>query len=60
MEREDIEICQIYLKLILRNNLRNGSRSLACQPVPQPVLLVPLIYYIQSYHLTEKFVKTLK
>ena len=38
MEREDIETCQIYLKLILRNNLSNVSRSLVCQPAPQSAL----------------------
>ena len=60
MEREDIVIFQTYMKLILRSNLRNMSRSLVCQPAPQPILQVPLRYFIQTYHLTVKFKKTLK
>ena len=60
MEREDIENCHIYLKLILWCNLSNSLRSLVCQPAPQLVLQVPHIYSTQAYNLKEKFVKTLK
>ena len=44
MTREDIEICQIALKLIFCCNLCNRSGSLACPPAHQHVLTVPLIF----------------
>ena len=50
MERQDIEICQIYLKLILQCNLRNRSRYLVYQPATQPVLQVLHIYSTRDYH----------
>ena len=57
MEREDIEICQIALKLVLPCNVRSKSGFLVFPPAPQPVLDVPVTYFTQAYHLTEKIVK---
>ena len=45
MEREDIEICQITLKLIVLCNPRSRSGSEVCLPAPQHVLDVPLQYF---------------
>ena len=44
MTREDIEICQITLKLIFCFNLCNKSGSLVCPPAHQHALAVPLIF----------------
>ena len=53
MEREDIEICKITLKLIFRCNPRSRSGFEVCPPAPQHVLDVP-----KTNHLTEKLMKT--
>ena len=58
MEREDIEICHITLKLIFWCNLHNRSGSVVCPQACQPSLDVPEIDFTQAYRLTEKFVKT--
>ena len=58
MEREDIEICHITLKLIFSCNLHNRSGSFVCPPAYQPSLDVPVTYFTKAYRLTEKFVKT--
>ena len=58
MEREDIEICHITLKLIFSCNLHNRSGSFVCPPALQPGVDVPEIYFNQAYRLMEKFVKT--
>ena len=38
------------------NIIRKRTKSLVCPPVSQPVLNVPVTYFVQAYHLTEKFV----
>ena len=45
MEREDIEICKITLKLIFRCNQGSRSGFEVCPPAPQHVLDVPLPYF---------------
>ena len=45
MEREDIEICKITLKLIFKCNPRSRSGFEVCPPAPQHVLDVPLPYF---------------
>ena len=45
MEREDIEICKITLKLIFRCNPRSKSGFEVCPVAPQHVLDVPLPYF---------------
>ena len=45
MEREDIEIFKITLKLIFRCNPRSRSGFEDCPPAPQHVLDVPLPYF---------------
>ena len=54
MEREDIEIGLITLKLIFWCNLHNRSGSFVCPPALQPVLDISEIR-----GLSEKFVDTL-
>ena len=44
MEREDIEICKITLKLIFRCNPLSRSGFEVCPPAPQHVLDIPLQY----------------
>ena len=45
MEREDIEICKITLKLIFPCNPRGRSGFEVCPPAPQHFLDVPLPYF---------------
>ena len=57
MEREDIEICQMALKLIFQYNIRSKSGSLVCPSAPQPVIDVSVTYFTQANHWKEKIVK---
>ena len=58
MEREDIEICQIALKLIFRCYVRSKSGSLGCPSAPQPVLDVPVTYFTQVLEVQNAHVYT--